>query len=455
MKLHVKFTLLVVGIIVVPFLVTGLVFLVRFWVSSRTEPTSIYGRVSVWLREEAPGEPRLEHLQRFATRRPPGVEVLILDKDDLIVLSTIPEFPAGSRIEQARLIDFVRRNSGSFHIQFESPHGREASGLLLLLKLPRPRGAVFGWLRSRAVEAGVYGVIALVVFSALMSFLIAGSLNRSILALEGATRRIAEGDLDFQLTPRGKDEIASLTRSFETMRLALKEEYSRRSRFIMGVSHDLRTPLALIQGYAEAIADGFASDPQVQNRYIGVILEKTRTLEGMIAELIDFVKLDTGEWRMKFREVPIKTFLMDIARRFAEDAGILKRQFQARIEVSDTEVVSMDEGLFYRALENLIGNAIRYSAEGGRIELAVRQDSGALVLTVADTGIGIPPEELPHVFDPFYRGSNSRREQGFGLGLTTVKSIVEAHGWSIDVSSTVGQGTTFTIHLASIEAASR
>jgi signal transduction histidine kinase len=448
MKLHLKFTLLVVGIIVIPILVTGLVFMVRLWVSNRTEPTSNYGRVSMWMREESPQELRLELLQRFVTRRPPGVELAILDQEDTILLSTIPEFPTGGRLEQALLIDYVRRNSGNFHIQFDTPHGLEGGGLLLLLKLPRSRPSVFGWLRGRAVEAGVYGMIALVVFAALMSFLIAGSLNRSILALEGATRRIAEGDLDFQLTPRGNDEISSLTRSFEKMRLALKEESARRSRFIMGVSHDLRTPLALIQGYAEAIADGFASDPQVQNRYVGVILEKTRTLEGMIADLIDFVKLDTAQWRMKFREVPIRAFLLDIARRFSEDADILKRQFQARIELPEAATVPMDEGLFYRVLENLIGNAIRYSAEGGRIELAARQDSGQVLLTVSDTGMGIPPEELPFIFDPFYRGTNSRREQGFGLGLTTVKSIVESHGWSIDVSSEVGQGTTFTIRLA-------
>ncbi len=455
MKLHLKFTLLVVGIIIIPFLVTGLVFVVRLWVSSRTEPTSNYGRVSMWMREESPREPSPELLQRFAARRPPGVELSILDEHDRIVLSTIPEFPVGGRLQRAPLIDYLRRNLGNFHIQFDTPRGLQGSGLLLLLKLPRSRPSVFGWLRSRVVETGVYAMIALVVFAALMCFLIAGSLNRSILTLEGATRRIAEGDLDFQLTPRGNDEISSLTRSFETMRLALKEEYARRSRFIMGVSHDLRTPLALIQGYAEAIADGFASDPQVQNRYVGVILEKTRTLESMITDLMDFVKLDTAQWRMKFRDVPIKAFLLDIARRFSEDAEILKRQFQSRIELPETATVPMDEGLFYRVLENLIGNAIRYSAEGSRIELAARQDSGQVVLTVSDTGVGIPPEELPFVFEPFYRGTNSRREQGFGLGLTTVKSIVESHGWSIDVASEVGRGTTFTIRLARGGALSR
>ena len=455
MKLHVKFTLLVAGIIVIPILVTMLVFTTRLWVSSRTEPTSNFGRVSSWLREEpSPGsepaagqaDPQLmQRLERFAARRPPGVELLILDKGGTALVSSIPGFPAGSPVGQGRLLDYLRQNSERYHLQFDRPRGDPDSGLLMLLALPRPRGALVGQLRSRVLEAGLYGMIALVVFSAAMSFLIAGSLNRSLLTLEGATRRIAEGDLDFQLSPRGNDEITSLTRSFETMRRALKEEQARRSRFIMGVSHDLRTPLALIQGYAEAIADGFASEPQVHDRYVGVILEKTRLLEGLITNLIDFVKLDTGEWRLKFRPVALGRFLRDIARRFGEDAGILKRQFQASIDLPDSAAVSMDEELFYRALENLIGNAIRYSAEGSRIGLSARLESGKALIAVSDTGIGIPAEELPRVFEPFYRATNSRREQGFGLGLSTVKTIVESHGWGIEAASEVGKGTTFTI----------
>jgi signal transduction histidine kinase len=453
LRLRFKFAVLVVGIIVIPIFVTILVFAVRLWVSRRTEPAFNYGRVSSWLREEpspeagqAPASPRLlESLERFAAHRPPGVELLILDRDGTALISSISEFPAGAPVGQGRLLDYIRRSSERYHIQFEEPGGARESGLLMLLALPRPHGSFGPRLRSRTLEAGLYGMIALVVFSAVMSFLIAGSLNRSLLTLEGATRRIAEGDLEFQLSPRGKDEIASLTRSFETMRRALKEEQARRARFIMGVSHDLRTPLALIQGYAEAIADGLAADPQVHDRYIGVILEKTRLLEGLINNLIDFVRLDTGEWRLKFRRVALGSFLQDLARRFAEDAEILKRQFQARIDLPDSAAVSMDEELFYRALENLIGNAIRYSAEGSRIELAARLESGKALIAVSDTGIGIPAEELPRVFEPFYRATNSRREQGFGLGLSTVKTIVESHGWAIEAASEVGKGTTFTI----------
>ena len=105
----------------------------------------------------------------------------------------------------------------------------------------------------------------------------------------------------------------------------------------------------------------------------------------------------------------------------------------------------MDEALMGRALENLIGNAIRYTVEGGSIGLRASLEAGVPVLCIRDTGIGIPAEDLPRIFDPFYRGTNSRREQGFGLGLATVKSIVEGHGWSIDVSSEVDKGTTFRI----------
>ena len=280
-----------------------------------------------------------------------------------------------------------------------------------------------------------------------MSFLILRSLNGSILTLEGATRRIAGGDLDFELPARGNDQIASLTRSFDSMRRALKEEYARRARFIMGVSHDLRTPLTLIRGYVEAIADGFAVEPEAQHKYLGIILDKTRGLEGMIADLIEFVRMETGQWRMTHRDVPARPFLMDIARRFAEDALILKRDFGWSIDVPDSLTIRMDAGLFTRALENLAGNAIRYTQENGKISLTARVVQGEILLSIADSGIGIPMEDLSRIYDPFYRGTNSRREQGFGLGLTTVKSIIESHGWSIGVTSEVGLGTTFTVRI--------
>jgi signal transduction histidine kinase len=269
--------------------------------------------------------------------------------------------------------------------------------------------------------------------------------NRSVRSLEAATRRVADGELDFSLPVRGNDEVASLTRSFDRMRSSLKEESARRARFIMGVSHDLRTPLALIQGYVEAVADGKAADPETHRKYLSIVQDKTRALDGMVSDLIEFVRMDTGEWKLTHRPVALVRFLQPIAQRYAEDAAILRRRFTYAIDIADGVEVSMDEALLGRALENLIGNAIRYTQEGGAIGLRAFLENGVPVLTIADTGIGIPPEDLPRIFDPFYRGTNSRREQGFGLGLATVKSIVEGHGWTIAVSSDVGKGSTFRI----------
>jgi signal transduction histidine kinase len=215
----------------------------------------------------------------------------------------------------------------------------------------------------------------------------------------------------------------------------------------MGVSHDLRTPLTLIQGYVEAISDGYAAEPDAQKKYLSIILDKTRTLENMVGELIEFVRMETGQWRMTHQDVKARPLLMDLARRFAEDALILKRDFGWSIDLPDDATVRMDAGLFTRALENLVGNAIRYTEQRGKITMDARSQDGGVLLSITDTGIGIPAEDLSRIYDPFYRGTNSRREQGFGLGLTTVKSIIESHGWNISVSSHVGEGTTFTIRM--------
>ncbi len=446
MKLRTQFVLLVAGIIAVPILVGLLVVMFQYLSSRGREPAPNYPTVISWLRTQMPRAVRHHDFRELAEHRPPGLDFLILDPADVITFSTIPELPAGKPAGQSGLFAYMRRNVDSYHFTFDTPREEGQAESLVILKLPKIRPDIASF-RNQLLLVVTYSMVTLLVFSSLMSVLILRSLNRSILKLEGATRRIAEGDLDFELPARGNDQIASLTRSFDSMRRALKEEYARRSRFIMGVSHDLRTPLTLIQGYVEAISDGFAAEPESQKKYLSIILDKTHALEAMIGELIEFVKMETGEWRMTHRDVPVRSFLVDNARRFAEDAQILKREFSWSVEVPETWCVRMDAGLFSRALENLVGNAIRYTEENGTITMTAAAGIGEVVLSIMDTGIGIPKDEVGRIFDPFYRGTNSRREQGFGLGLTTVRSIIESHGWNISVHSAVGEGTTFTIRM--------
>jgi signal transduction histidine kinase len=292
-------------------------------------------------------------------------------------------------------------------------------------------------------------VLALsVIFVLVMSLIIARSITQSVLILEAATRRIASGELDLALEVKGSNEITSLTASLNRMRLALKEDQQRRSRFIMGITHDLKTPLALIKGYAEAIEDGVADG----GRSLEIIATKVDQLEGMIDDLLDFVQVDSGEWRKNLSRVNLDSFLSIYTRRIRDDAALLNRRVEISIELPGELEVPMDERLAIRALENLTNNAIRYTAEDGLIKIfAYVKETDTFkkqaVIEVSDNGKGISEEDLPHVFETLYRGSNSRREQGMGLGLAVVKGVADSHGWQISVDSNSSgiQGSRFRI----------
>lgn len=266
--------------------------------------------------------------------------------------------------------------------------------------------------------------------------------------LERATRRIAEGDLDHVLEARGDDEFSSVTRSFERMRISLKEEQSKRFRFLMAVSHDLKTPLTSIKGYVEALQDGFADDPRDRQNYLKILKEKSDTLENRIKELIEFVKTETGDWRLRAGRIYLDRFFSDLVDVTTHDARILKRKFLYRLDIPFHAYVNADETLLQRVFENLLGNAIRYTQEGDSITVDVRPKGKTMLVSIKDSGIGIAPEDLPHIYDPFYRGTHSRREAGHGLGLSTVKNIIRSHDWRIECFSKEGKGTEFLIHLA-------
>jgi signal transduction histidine kinase len=308
--------------------------------------------------------------------------------------------------------------------------------------------------------------LGFVLFAAALSALVIRSINRSISKLETATRRIADGDLDFELQTAGKDKIASLTRSFETMRRQLKDQFDRGSRFIMGLSHDLKTPLSSITGYIDAIRDGYADTPEKLEKYTAIIQTKTQLLETRISALIDYAKQETREWKASLRQVPLAGFLAEFVSLVETEATARRFQFHAAIEIDPDLTVEMDQDMVIRALDNLTENAFNYATPGSQIAVSARMagatsgtsgsgrqsrpsqvssSGGAVVITVENEGPGIDPQALPRVFDPLYRGSGDRAGPGFGLGLSTVRSVITSHGWTIDVESDPGATTRFTI----------
>ena len=312
------------------------------------------------------------------------------------------------------------------------------TGLLAVTRMPGP------FVRD---EDRWYFPLAGLLFIGVMVILIVQSIRRSISNLEKATRKIAGGDLDFDLPMKGNDKLASLTKSFDSMRQHLKEEYARRARFIMGVSHDLKTPLASLTGYANAIREGYADTEEKLDRYAGVIEDKAKLLNSRISLLIDHVRRDTDEWKLDLHPVGVAGFFNEIARMFELEAALKDRTFHDEIEIREVITVALDEEMLIRAMENLMQNALSYSSEGGEIQLVGTEESGQVVISLANDGPGITSADLPHIFDPFVRGARDRKGSGLGLGLATVESIISSHGFSISVRSIPDATTEFTISM--------
>jgi signal transduction histidine kinase len=234
------------------------------------------------------------------------------------------------------------------------------------------------------------------------------------------------------------------------MRAALREDRDRRARFLAAVSHDLRTPLTSIGGYLEAIEDGFASDPKTLGRYVGIMRGKTRLLEVRIAGLIEFARMETGEWRMGFETIGLRPFLEDLCREFREDAALMGRSFSFELSALSDLAIAIDKALLTRAFENLVSNSIRYSPAGGSIRMRARRAEGdgngvAFFIDLDDEGPGIAPSERGRVFEPFVRGSASREGEGNGLGLYIARSVIKGHGWDIRADQAPGGGGRFSI----------
>ena len=433
MRLSTKFILAIAGTALVPFLVLPVFLLGIANPPGRTTPRELIRLQNALAELEGrPSTPeKISELVREASL---ASEVFVADGNGRTIASSS---------EASTLAEFMSLGRGEQRYAFFS------------VKVPAAVGAYYSVLIAVPFTVGPegwrgYSPVILwslpVVFLALVSVLIIRSINRSIGNLEQATRRISEGDLDFQLHARGNDRIASLTGSFEKMRRKVQEETAARSRFLLAVSHDLKTPLASITGYLDAIRDGLAENPEQVERYLAVIRDKTGLLQSRIRQLIDFAKLETGEWKRSRKAVALAPFLAEAIIAFRTEAEARGLGFDAAVGLPDDTKVFMDEDLVFRVLENLIHNAFRYAAVGSAVKLKAAQEEEHITLQISNRGEEIAGEDLPHIFEAFYRGSKARRETGFGLGLSVVKSVIDSHDWAIEAASAGGE-TCFMIRI--------
>jgi two-component system sensor histidine kinase BaeS len=271
------------------------------------------------------------------------------------------------------------------------------------------------------------------------------TLTRSLRELREATVEIARGRFGKQVKVRSKDELGELAVSFNQMSLDLERATQARRQMTADIAHDLRSPLSVLSGYAEALSDGkLAGNPEIYD----ILHQETNHLSRLVEDLRLLSLADAGELPLLRQSISPQALLERTVARHAVTAGQHGITFRVAM-APDLPEVNVDVERMSQVLDNLILNAFRYTPTGGEVVLAGSTAAGKVALQIRDNGSGIAPEDLPHIFDRFYRGDKARRESGeSGLGLAIAKSIIEAHGGQIHAESEPGKGAVFTISLS-------
>ncbi|MFN8053406.1 MAG: HAMP domain-containing sensor histidine kinase [Acidimicrobiales bacterium] len=300
-------------------------------------------------------------------------------------------------------------------------------------------GPALRWLLVSAAVAVLLGVGVSIVLGRRLS----GPVRRAV----DATQRIAGGDLAARLPqPSGAhDELASLALAINSMAGELERSRLLEHQFLMSVSHDLRTPLTSIRGYAEAIADGVGGDPQAS---AAVIVTESQRLERLVADLLDLAKLDARQFGFRMADTRLGEVIGAAVRRIGPEAAAAG--LDVRVANDLDPVVHVDADRLTQVVGNLSSNSLKFARSA--VWVRTRPETGAdgrqgVAIDVADDGPGIDPADLPHVFERLYQAQSrvAPRESGSGLGLAIVKELVDGMGGAVAVASVPGTGTTFTV----------
>ncbi|GAA4516400.1 ATP-binding protein [Actinoallomurus oryzae] len=308
--------------------------------------------------------------------------------------------------------------------------------VLLFISVPAERQTVVG-LPAADVAKIITAALAVLALTIGVSALLAGRVLRPLKALTAATERMRAGDRATRAEVRAKWEIADLATAFNEMSEHLDRTERQRKDLVSDVSHELRTPLGNIRGWLIAAQDGVA---ELGPELLASLLEEALVLQHLVDDLQELASADAG--RLRLRPEP-----MDAGALLAQAAAV--HPTRLAVETSGNLQLDADPVRLRQAVGNLVVNAVRHTPPDGRITLRGRRAAEEVVIEVEDTGSGIAPEDLPHVFERFWRAdrSRSRVTGGRGLGLAIVRHLVEAHHGTVTVTSTLGAGTTFTIRL--------
>ncbi len=483
MKFKTRLIIAFFTVIMVPVVLTSLFILLlgRYQISSiektygltgttlevLTNPVQVLGQLTVepchQLKETALTEPdKLEdatYLAEFNDMLADKKSCLIVRKDDTItymgekvqsldgVLSKLPPYGNTETTSDAGLYYGGNVQILVKQIDFQYTDGTDGSAFIVT-----DVGDMIPEIREFAVDVLVVIALVLIFTAALLVLWIYRTVMQPLGRMQQAAQNIKEGNLDFEMKWETDDELGQLCRDFEEMRKRLKESAEEKLAFdkenkelISNISHDLKTPVTTIKGYAEGIMDGVADTPEKLEKYIRTIYNKAGEMDTLINELTFYSKIDTNRIPYNFDTLSVNNYFDDCAEDLALELEQRGVEFGYFNYVEEDVKVIADAEQIKRVIHNIINNSLKYMDKAkGKINLRVKDVGDFVQVELEDNGCGIAAKDLTNIFERFYRTDASRNSSkgGSGIGLSVVKKIIEDHGGKIWATSREGTGTT-------------
>ena len=382
-------------------------------------------------------------------------EIFVLDEKGELVTTSIENFD--DKIKEEYTQDILEGNGATYRGSL----GGIFKGEVLTVARPiKYMGSVVGGvlvsiptpevtrMRIEVLKIFVFNVAFVAVFVAIFVYLISKRITKPLSELTSAAKSIAGGDFKRRVNIDTENEFSELGDTFNNMADSIEQLENMRSSFIANVSHDLRTPMTTIIGFVEGIMDGTIPEEKRQ-WYLSIVLDESRRLSRIVTDLLDLSKLEQGSFNIEPREFDINELMrlsiIKFEKRITEKSISLTVGFE-----TENMRVDADKDAIQRVITNLFDNAIKFTPEGGFIDVNTGVKDGSAYVSIQNSGLGIEKKDLMHIFDRFYKSDKSRSldKNGAGLGLYIVKSIIQAHGERVWAESEPGEFTRFSFTLA-------
>lgn len=380
-----------------------------------------------------------------------GTEIWIIDSyGNIIAASTKDEVHEGDLIDPADLSD-MRQGKTSIRKGQSKIFGETA--LWVITPVKNENNVIGGTIMFSPIigitqttqkvrNLFIYSSIVSILFATVVVHFMAKYVTGPLREMNKIAQRMAKGDFSQRVTIHQADEIGDLGEAFNYMSGQIEKQEKLRRDFVADVSHELRSPLTNIQGFIEAIMDGKDRTPEDRSRYLGIIHKETTRLSRLVNELLYLSKLESGTVETSKTLFSLNEVIESSVQKFLPVAGEKKQNIIC--SVSEEEIIlSGNPDRIEQVITNLLDNACRHSPEGADIDVKLTKTSDSAKVMIIDRGEGIPPEDLPMIWERFYKVDKARKRDtgGTGLGLAIVRQIVESYGGQIEVTSEVGKGT--------------